>query len=327
MVAVTRQRLTGKMTTPAVPAPAVRLALRAARPLLASQHLPLWAQRRLVDAFTSVARAPRGTTFRRGRIAGVDVEWVDPPGTDGHGRLLYLHGGGYVLGSARGFRGVAAQLAAATGLTAVVADYRLAPEHPHPAALDDALAVYTMLLQADGARSPIVIAGDSAGGGLALAVLLALRERGIPQPACAGLICPWLDLAADLDRVRAAAPDPLLQPAMTTRWAQRYTGESNPLSPGISPLFGDLDDLAPIVVHSASDDPLATDTRRLVERIRQATGVVEHRCFPGRWHDFHLQIGLLADAREALTDMGARLRNHLETPPGRGWRASAPVLR
>lgn len=303
----------------AVPASMVRAVLRASRPVLASPRLPLGVKRPLVDAFTGAVRAPRGTTFTRSRIAAVEVEWVRPPRTDGPGVLLYLHGGGYALGSARGYRGVAARLAAAVGQTAIVADYRLAPEHPYPAAVDDALAVYVALLHDLDEPARIALVGDSAGGGLTLAVLMALRDRNLPQPACAGLICPWLDLAADLDGPRAPTRDPLLMPSMTEQWARWYAGMADPRSPQISPLHGELSGLAPLVVHSAGDDLLAADAQRLAERIAALPeATLEHRPYPGRWHDFHLQATLLADARIALGDMATALKRHLDAAALRG---------
>lgn len=295
----------------------IRFGLRAARPLFASPRLSLAAKRRLVDRLTAVARGPHGTHYRRDELGGVAVERAVPPTAAGAATLLYLHGGGFALGSARAYRGVAAQLAAAAGAVAVVPDYRLAPEHPYPAALDDALAVYRALIDTGVAPEDIVLAGDSAGGGLALALLVALRAHHLPQPAAAGLICPWLDLEVDVNGGRPPGRDPLITAALIAEWATPYVGDAAPRDPGISPLHGDLGGLAPIVVHSAGDDPLAVDAERLdaAFAVRTDVGTLEHRRYPGRWHDFHLQVGVLPDAGVALAELGGRLRHHLTCRP------------
>lgn len=307
--------------------------LRAARPVFAPGRLPLPVKRRLVDAFTGICSMPTGTMRSTGRVAGVRVERLLPAVLPPRGVLLYLHGGGYVLGSASAYRGVAARLAAAAGADAVVADYRLAPEHPYPAALDDAVAVAAALLDEIGSPDRLLIAGDSAGGGLTLATLMALRDRGLPQPAAAGLICPWLDLAADLRGTRQPAADPLLTPAMTSEWARMLAGDADPQLPGISPIHGELGGLAPLVVHSAGDDPLAVDAARLEARFRTEVGAhaIDHQVHPRRWHDFHLQARVLADADRAIAAIGAGLGAHLpadgDPAVRRRRRAAAPAHR
>ena len=155
----------------------------------------------------------------------------------------------------------------------------------------------------------LVIVGDSAGGGLALSLAMALRDRGIPGPAAIGLICPWADLAIDIDGGRPMTCDPLINPSMAAEWVPRYVGEHDPHLPGISPARGDMAGLPPIVLHSAGDDPLCIDADKIEKAAAEAgTGFVEHRRFDDLWHDFHLQAGVLAEADEAINDMGARLR-------------------
>jgi monoterpene epsilon-lactone hydrolase len=138
---------------------------------------------------------------------------------------------------------------------------------------------------------------------------MALRDRGIPGPAAIGLICPWADLAIDIDGGRPWTRDPLINPTMAADWAPRYVGEHDPRLPGISPARGDMAGLPPIVLHSAGDDPLCIDADKIEKAAAEAgTGLVEHRRFDDLWHDFHLQAGVLAEADEAINDMGARLR-------------------
>lgn len=307
-----------------VPPPLLRAGLRAARPVILSPRISLATTRRLVNALTRV-RAPRGTRCERTQIGAVACEQATPPAATDDRILLYLHGGGYALGSARAYRGFAAQLAGRIGAVVIVPDYPLAPEHPFPAALDDVLTVYRGLLQSGYDPGRIILAGDSAGGGLALALAMSLREQGLPQPAVIGLICPWLDLAADAARTRVAARDPLIVPSIVTEWVDPYLGGRAATDPLISPVLGDLSGLPPIVVHSAGDDPLAVDVDALVAAVgAHAGGRIEHTRYPRRWHVFHLQIGLLADAAVAVDDLANALRRHALAPmrgpvAGRDW--------
>jgi monoterpene epsilon-lactone hydrolase len=287
---------------------AVRVALRACRAPLASHRISVRGKRKMYEAFTAVARPSKATRWQQGVVAGVPVERT---GVGAEATLIYLHGGAYGLGSARGYRGVAGRLAAAAAMTVVVPDYSLSPEARYPVALEEMVAVYAALL-ADGLDpKQTVVAGDSAGGGLTLALAMALRDRGIALPAALGLICPWADLALDIFGRRPPGRDPLITPAMASVWAPRYAGAQQPRLPGISPVYGDMAGLPPIVMQSASDDPLVVDAIK-IEKAIAATGVVEHRRFDGLWHDFHLQAGVLAEADEAIEDFGARLRTHTQ---------------
>lgn len=264
-----------------------------------------------MEAGTALAPVPRRVLVRR--AVGVAADWLIPEGA-GRGALLYLHGGGYVVGSARTHRSPAARLAHAVGVRVLALDYRRAPEHPHPAALDDALEAYRALLGDGIEPARIAVAGDSAGGGLTLALAARLRDSGLPAPAVLGLICPWLEVTVDLAGERPPAPhEPLLSPGLLKTWAQAYVGDRDASEPAISPLLGSLDDLPPIVVHSAGEDLLLPDAERL-ERVLGAGAArvpVEHRRHPGLWHDFHLFAGLFAPADRALAALGASLRVRL----------------
>lgn len=297
-----------------VPSPMMRVGLHAARPVILSPRISLKTRRRLVDTLTRVARAPHGTRCERRELAGVPCEMAVPPGTSDERVLLYLHGGGYALGSARAYRGFAARLASTFGASAVVPDYRLSPENPYPAALDDAIAVYRHLLDSGHDASTIVVAGDSAGGGLTLALAASLRTLAIAPPAALGLICPWLDLAADAARTRIANLDPLIIPSIVTEWVEPYLAGGDATDPLISPVLGDLSGLPPIVVHSAGHDPLAVDVDALVAGVAaHGGGVIEHTRYAGLWHVFHLQAGVLAAADSAVSDFGSALRRYAET--------------
>ena len=248
----------------------IRTGLRASRPLFASNRVSVKGKRAMVELLTGAARPPKGTRFDRITIAGVPVERVQPPTGEANGTLIYLHGGGYALGSAKGYRGLVAHLASAAGMTAIIPDYSRAPEARYPVALEEMVAVYTRLLEEGLDPETTVIAGDSAGGGLTLALAMALRDLGITAPAALGLICPWANLAIDVDRLRPRLRDPLILPSMTAEWAPEYAGGADPMSPGISPVYGDMTGLPPIVMQTAGDDPIRCDALDIARAVATA---------------------------------------------------------
>jgi epsilon-lactone hydrolase len=293
----------------------IRAGLRCSRPLFASRGVSVGGKRALLDLLTGAARPPRGTRFERVTIAGVPAERVQPPLGATNGTLLYLHGGGYALGSAKGYRGLVAHLATTAGMTAIIPDYSRAPAARYPVALEEMAAVYCRLLDDGIDPKSMVIAGDSAGGGLTLALAMALRDRGITAPAALGLICPWADLAIDIDGLRPALRDPLILPSMTAEWAPHYAGTVDPMVPGISPVCGDMTGLPPIVMHTAGDDPIRFDANKITAAVSATeTGILDHLLFDNLWHDFHLQVSVLPEAREAVVDLGAKLRSHVHMP-------------
>ena len=203
-------------------------------------------------------------------------------------------------------------------MTALVPDYSRAPEAQYPVALEEMVAVYARLLEDGLDPKTTVIAGDSAGGGLTLALAMALRDRGIALPAALGLICPWADLALDIDGMRPLLRDPLILPSMCAEWAPRYVGSADPRLPGISPVYGDMTGLPPIVMQTAGDDPISADADKIETACATSTtALLHHRRFDNMWHDFHLQASLLPQARDAVVELGAKMRNHLftESPP------------
>jgi monoterpene epsilon-lactone hydrolase len=293
----------------------LRAVLRVARPAFGSRRMGVGGRRLMVELLTAAARPPKGTRFQRVIVAGVPLERVQPPQSGTQGTLIYLHGGAYALGSAKGYRGMVAHLAAAAGMTALIPDYSRAPEAQYPIALEEMVAVYSRLLEDGLDPNTAVIAGDSAGGGLTLALAMALRDRGIAAPAALGLICPWADLALDIDEMRPVLRDPLILPSMTAEWAPRYAGSFDPRLPGISPVYGDMTALPPIVMQTAGDDPISVDADKIETACAaMATGLLDHRRFDNLWHDFHLQVSLLPEAAEAVADLGAKLRSHLRIP-------------
>ena len=234
-------------------------------------------------------------------VGGVPGEWL---GAEGAPRtLLYLHGGGYVACSPRTHRPFT-QAFAKAGLRVFAPDYRLAPEHPYPAALDDAVAAYRGLLDA-GAQG-VVVAGDSAGGGLALALMLRLRDLGLPLPARAALFSPWTDLAATGESIRTnTRRDAMFHGDGIARGADAYVGGADRLIPLISPLYADMAGLPPLLVHVGADEVLRDDSTRLADRARAAGVAVDLKVWPVVPHVWQIMARFIPEGRQSL-DAAAR---------------------
>ena len=264
-------------------------------------RLPWEVQRRRLDHLMRAAVLPRGTIVTERALNGVRAEVITAGVPRPKRTVVHFHGGGYCVGSARMARTWAAQLSAQAACRVVLPDYRLAPEHPHPAALDDAGAVMKALLS-DVAPASIAVSGDSAGAGLALSLVLAMQDRGEELPSGCILISPWLDLSAD----RRAVPelvrrDVLLTPRWLEACAKAYARPSEWTDPSVSPLLADHKGLPPLLIQAASDDLLAPDAERLVTSASDAGVEVTYTRWPGMWHDFALQPGLLAAADSAMS--------------------------
>jgi acetyl esterase/lipase len=231
---------------------------------------------------------------------------VRPPGVAEPGRtILYLHGGGYAIGSPVSHRSLATHLAVAASARVLLLDYRLAPEHPFPAAVDDAVAAYHTLFDGGVAPAALAIAGDSAGGGLTVATLLALRGAGLPLPACAVCLSPWVDLTqsgATIDT--KAAEDPMVRKIDLDSWADAYLGGHEPKDPLASPVFGDLAGLPPTLVHVGSREVLLDDARRLVERARDAGVDATLHVGEGLIHVWHQFAGMIPEGTESVREVG-----------------------
>jgi phosphinothricin tripeptide acetyl hydrolase len=237
------------------------------------------------------------------------AEWLRPPAAEPGRVVLYLHGGGYVIGSPRSHRHLAAAIAAAAGASALLLDYRLAPEHPFPAAVEDATAAYRWLLEQAVAPARVVIAGDSAGGGLTVATLLALREAGVPLPAAAVCISPWVDLTCGGASYRTKAEaDPIVRRAGVEQMAQAYLGPTPPRTPLASPLFADLRGLPPLLIHVGSDEVLLDDATQLAERARAAGVEATLEVYERMIHVWHWFLPMLAEAETAVEAIGRFVR-------------------
>ncbi len=244
---------------------------------------------------------------------GVAGEWVTVPGVDGEHAVLYLHGGGYVGGSAMSHRNITGELSRAARLRVLAIDYRLAPEHPFPAAVDDAVAAYTWLLGQGVSPRRVAIAGDSAGGGLTVSTLLALRERGLPAPAAAVCLSPWVDLEGLGSTIKTHAHlDPMLMPAGIVVMARHYVGEHGDLRhPLCSPIHADLSGLPPLLVQVGGLEVLLDDAVRLVDRVRAAGGEAELEVWERMVHVWQI-FRFLPEARRAIARIAGFVRQHME---------------
>lgn len=270
--------------------------------------VPLAVQRRWAAVALALLPAGRGVRFEHVVLGGVACERVVPYAA-GAGIVLYLHGGGYVLGSPRTHRAITSRLARASGLTVVAPDYRLAPEYPHPAALQDAGAVFETLSTRGRAPQPLVVAGDSAGAGLALALCLARRAAGARQPVALALISPWADITNT--RLTPVHGDPMLSAPWLDRCAAAYAHEHARDDALVSPLCVDLTALPPMLVHVAGQDLLRDDARRLRAACAQAGVACELREFEWLWHDFQLCAGLVPEASASINELAAFARAHV----------------
>jgi acetyl esterase/lipase len=231
--------------------------------------------------------------------------------SDESGLIVYFHGGGFLFGSSRSHRVVASNLARASGCAVLAADYRLAPEHPAPAAHDDALAVYRWALDRGYAPGRIALTGDSAGGNLAIGTAIRARDAGLPMPGALMLMSPALDLADDLGSHRSVADAPLVTPQLMELFNTLYVGGGDRRSPAVNPLHADLSDLPPTLVHVGSWELLRDDSIAVVERINAAGGKAELKVWDGMCHSWQLFAPMLDEGMASIEEAGAFLRNQL----------------
>lgn len=258
-------------------------------------------------------RLPAGCTIQPARVGGIPGEWVSSSRVDAAGTLLYLHGGGYVACSPYTYRPITTAFACG-GLRTFAPDYRLAPEHRFPAGLDDAVSVYRALLAETEARR-IVLAGDSAGGGLSLALLLSLQEQNLPLPAATVLFSPLTDLTVSGASARSNSRRcAMFNETILQQVAGHYLGDQDPRMALASPLFAQLQHLPPILVHVGADETLLDDSLRLVERLRAGGNEVQSQVWSTVPHVFPLFHRLLPEGRASLAAAIGFLRAQLRSP-------------
>ncbi len=241
---------------------------------------------------------------------GVPAEWVAAPGFDGERAVLYLHGGGYAIGSLNTHRRMAYDISAACGARVLVIDYRLAPEHPFPAAVDDAAKAWRWLLQQGLRPGRLAIAGDSAGGGLAIATLVNLRDLKLALPACAVAISPWVDLEGIGTSMTArSAQDPMVQKAGLLWMADLYLKGQSARTPLAAPLYADFKGLPPVLVQVGSAETLLDDATRIAEKMHSAGVAVKLSVWPNMVHVFPFFAPVLSEGRDGCLEIGTYIRS------------------
>jgi len=265
-----------------------------------------------LEIWSRFSHAPTDMTYEPVAAGGVRAEWVVPPGASEGKALLYLHGGGYVICSPDTHREMVAHLAKTCGCRVLLLDYRLAPEFPFPAAVEDAVAAYRWLLAQGYPARGLAVAGDSAGGGLTVAALVAFRYLGLPMPGAAACFSPWTDLACTGETLASkASEDPIVSRPLLEQLAQTYLAGADPKSPLASPLYADLRGLPPLLVQVGTAETLLDDSRRLADRCREAGVEVSLEEWEGMPHVWHFFVSFLPEAQQAIARAGEFLRQRL----------------
>ncbi len=296
-----------------LPTRLVRLIVNGSSSSFLNVRTPLSAQRLFLDALGGYNPLPSNINCSTSQLGNRPAQWFTPKQASPDKVILYCHGGAYCIGSPRSHRDLCSHLALYANIPLVIVDYRLAPEHKYPAALEDIIKAYHELLALGYQAHNIAIVGDSAGGGLCLASLQALRDQEIPLPAAAFLISPWLNMQNNADSHRGkAAIDPLLSIEWLNSHGKRYLTPGAALHCQASPLFGDMQGLPPLLIHVGEDEILLDDSIELHQKALIAEVSVELNVEKDLWHVFHFTPSLLQVARQGLQQGGDFLRQHLK---------------
>jgi epsilon-lactone hydrolase len=274
---------------------------------------PVEIQRQEWEAAVEVVNQTLRATIEPVDLDGIPGEWVRYEATTGEGVILHLHGGGFNAGSCKTHRAMAAHLAQASSVPVLTVDYRLAPEYPCPAAIEDGVKAYRWLLHNSFSGQQIVLGGDSAGGGLVLAALVKIRDEDLPLPAGAFLISPWVDLAmAGESMLTHAHLDPLTSYEDLYWAAQLYLGQADPKDPLASPLYADLQGLSPLLIHVGEHEVLVSDSLRLAEKAQAAGVEFQLEVWEEMWHVWHGWGPDLPEAIEAIGRIGEFVRQKIQ---------------
>ena len=242
---------------------------------------------------------------------GVKAEWITAPGAAADRVILYFHGGGYVLGSIKSHRDMCERLSRAAQARVLLLDYRLAPEHPFPAPVEDARSAYRWLLKQGIRPQRVAFAGDSAGGGLTFAALLAVKQAGDPMPACAAPLSPWVDLEAlGESMVSKDAEDPMVKKHLVMEMAKTYIGGGNLRDPLAAPLYGDLRGLPPLLIQVGSRETLLDDAVRMADKAKKAGVEAQLDVVPGMIHVWQIFANRLDEGEQAIQKIGAFVKAH-----------------
>jgi acetyl esterase/lipase len=264
-----------------------------------------------IEAMAGAAVIPADVKREQVSAGGVPAEWVVAENADPDRVILYLHGGGYVIGSINTHRELGSRLSRAAAARVLLIDYRLAPEHPHPAAVDDAVAAYRWLLSQGVHPSRLAIGGDSAGGGLTVATLVAVRDAGLPMPAAGVCLSPWVDLEGIGESMTTkAAADPMVQRDQLLKMGAAYLAGQNPRTPLASPLYADLSGLPPLLIQVGTAETLLDDSTRLAERARKSGVQVTLEPWEDMIHVWHAFASLLPEGRQAIDRIGEFVKHN-----------------
>ncbi len=264
------------------------------------------------ERLSRFTKAPKGVDTKKSSLGEMNALWCTPKGADEDRVILYLHGGGYCVGSAHSHRNLVGRIARAAGCKAVAVDYRLAPENPYPGALDDAVKAYKALTKFR--YKQIYIAGDSAGGGLSLALMMRLRdEQYLIQPAGAMLLSPWSDLTMTGESLYTKKTvDPLIDPDLLSVFANKYIGADSAKNPLISPLLGDLSDLPPVFIQVGGHEVILDDSTRLAKKLMKSGNDVEIEVWEGMMHVWQYFGGMMPEANKAIKQIGRFVKRRSE---------------
>jgi len=263
-------------------------------------------------ALANLGTVPEGVSWTDVDVDGIPAIWADPSGGSQDRVLLYVHGGGYVIGAAQYYKNLTGHLANAIGCRVLNLDYRLAPEHPHPAPVTDAVQGFQWLRAQGIEANHIAIAGDSAGGGLTLATMLSLRDQGLGQPAAGVPISPWADMEAlGASMTTNAENDVLVAMEMLQGMAMMFLAGGDAKDPLAAPIYGDYTGLAPLYIQVGGHETLLDDTTRVVAKATEAGVDVQSEVFPEMQHVFQFAAGRMPEATDAVAKIGAYLRPRL----------------
>jgi epsilon-lactone hydrolase len=271
--------------------------------------------RAMFEQMVALFPPPEGVSSTPVDAGGIAGEWIAAPGAGEERTIYWLHGGGYCIGSINTHRSLLGGISAASGARAFAIDYRLAPEHPFPAAVEDGVSGYLWLLSTGVDPARVIIGGDSAGGGLTMATLIALKEDGKPLPAAAVCISPWTDMTITGDSVVSKAEaDPMINAEGITRVRDAYVGTADPRSPLASPIYSDLSGLPPLLIQVGENEVLLSDSTRLAERAEDAGVDVTLEVWPDMIHVWHFFAGMLPEGQQAIDRIGAWAKERLGAP-------------
>lgn len=283
-----------------------KMLIKASKRLVEKDSTPdLHHMRHLLEMSTFFYLLPWGVHYKKTKVQSgthkIDADVIIPAESDRNKIILYFHGGGYTIGSSNSHRSLVGKLAKKTKTRALLIDYRKAPEHPYPAALEDALASYQSILKRGYLPQNVVFAGDSAGGGLVLSALMALRDKNKPLPAAGICLSPWCDLKATGQSIQTNQDnDPLIEPNKMYKWASMYATD-NPLDdPYISPLYGDFTNLPPLLIQVSDSEMLFDDAVRVTRKARKQGVNVTYQSWEGLIHWWHLFQRVIPEACEAI---------------------------